>query len=55
MKMFDSWSNMDTIRNGITDAVCGILGLYATLSLGIIQPRENIHISNVVTLFADFH
>lgn len=56
MEMFErSWSNVDTIRNGFTDAVCVILGLYEIISLGIVQSRRNVHISNFVILFIDFH
>lgn len=47
MEMFEkSWSNVDTIRNGITDVACVILGLYEIISLGIVQSRGNVHISN---------
>lgn len=56
MEMFDkSWSNMDRVRNSITDALCVILGLYKTISLGIPQSRRNARISNFVVFFTDFH
>lgn len=52
MEMFEkSWSNMDPIRNGITDALCVILWLYETISLEIAQSRRNVHISNFVMFF----
>lgn len=34
-----SWRKRNAIRNGITDAVCIILGLYEIISLGIVQSR----------------
>lgn len=41
MEMFEkSWSNVDAIRNGITDVACVILGLYEIISLGIVNPGE---------------
>lgn len=56
MEMFEkSWSNVDTIKNGITDVACVILGLYEIISLGIVQSRGNVHISNFVILFIGFH
>lgn len=56
MEMFEkSWSNVDAIRNGITDVACVILGLYEIISLGIVQSRGNVHISNFDILFIGFH
>lgn len=34
-----SWRNRNAIRNGITDAVCTILGLYEIISIRIVQSR----------------
>jgi len=55
IEMFEqSWSNVDAIRKGITSAVCAVLGLYE-ISLGIVQSRGNVPISNFVILFINFH
>lgn len=46
---------LDATQNGATEAQGVILRLYGFSSLGIVQSRGNIHISDFVILFTDFH